>query len=110
MLDLKTHIESSDVSGRRHVKLVKPYIRLHEEGGPAVFIQKGKFYGQGKRELRDKDLPDWLGRQLEATDREMLKQCGMTDTAIDKYIRESKKEEPKVEEAPKPRRGRPRKT
>lgn len=75
-LDLKTHHVDVNKQGEAISTRVTPYIRLMQGGGPPIFLQDGRFFYEGGKEVPDKDLPDWVEEQMESCSKEQLKACG----------------------------------
>ena len=54
---------------------VKPYIRLSHGDSPPVFVQNGKFFGAGGKELED--VPSWVQDSLGKLNAVTLESIGL---------------------------------
>ena len=66
-LEMKPHKYTKDkLSGQAKLTSVNNYLRITEGKLPPVFIQGGKFYSAGGKELAGDQLPAWVPERVKA--------------------------------------------
>lgn len=63
-LNLKPHVAKPNGMGQMVLIRSQPYARLKVGEDPPVFIQGGKYYGEGGPMLEDDELPPWLDDEI----------------------------------------------
>jgi hypothetical protein len=82
-LTLRVHeiVDDKDGNPPRLVG-VHHYVRLAREGGIAVFIQGGQFFGAGGAQIPDEDIPDWVWEDVEKLAPKARAACGLGQSAL----------------------------
>ena len=64
------------VPGTRNMRVVsrKPYIRLSAHGGPPIFLQAGKTWGEGGILIKATERPEWFQEELQKVPQTQLEQ------------------------------------
>lgn len=100
-IDLSPHkyrpITKGPNRGRKVVDYNNPnsYIRLHDQAGGTLFIQKGHLMHPDGVKIPIDDAPEWALKQIKAMTPEALKDAGFNAKAILAEIEAAKKEKNK---------------
>lgn len=81
-LSLTVH-KYKQVEGRTILEQVTPYIAIShatEGGSERIFIQGGRFFHEGGGdEVRQRDLPSWVGAEIKKLSLQARKDVGLVD-------------------------------
>lgn len=81
-LDLRVHDWKRSKSGKAVLRRTLPYVRLHQAGESAIFVQGGRYYTDDGKEVAK--VPAWVTEQLKAVSDPVKKEIGLVNSSSDK--------------------------